>query len=135
MSSMSSLQGSALIASYAASKAFNTILADTLWEELRHDGVHVLASIAGAISTPSCRHNTPADKQRKALPMTPEAVAAETLDALARGRGPRLCRVGSIGWSTPCRTCSAAVPARASSAGPRATCTDDRRLFTRNLAQ
>lgn len=89
MSSMSSLQGSALIASYAASKAFNTILAESLWEELRHDGVHVLASIAGAVSTPSYRQNTPADKQRKAMPMTPEAVAAQTLDALARGRGPR----------------------------------------------
>lgn len=88
MSSMSSLQGSALIASYAASKAFNNVLAESLWEELRPSGISVLACLAGAIDTPSYRHNTPQDKQARAIPMPPQAVAEAALQALAAGRGP-----------------------------------------------
>ncbi len=88
MSSMSSLQGSGLIASYAASKAFNSVLAESLWEELRTDGVAVMACLAGAIDTPSYRHNTPEHKQKRAMPMAPAAVAEDTLRALAAGRGP-----------------------------------------------
>ena len=88
MSSMSSLQGSALIASYAASKAFNNVLAESLWEENRGSGVAVMACMAGAIGTPSYLANTPEHKQAKAMPMAPEAVAEEALQALARGRGP-----------------------------------------------
>lgn len=88
MSSMSSMQGSALIASYAASKAFNNVLAESLWEENRSSGVAVMACMAGAISTPSYLANTPEHKQAKAMPMAPEAVAEQALKALARGRGP-----------------------------------------------
>lgn len=88
MSSMSSLQGSALIASYAASKAFNNVLAESLWEELRPHGISVMACIGGAIDTPSYRHNTPVAKQARAMPMAPEAVAEAALKALAAGRGP-----------------------------------------------
>jgi len=51
MSSLSGLQGSPRIATYAASKAFNTILAEGLWGELRQNGIDVLASCAGAIRT------------------------------------------------------------------------------------
>lgn len=88
MSSLSSLQGSALIASYAASKAFNNVLAESLWEENRGSGVAVMACMAGAISTPSYLANTPEHRQARGMPMAPEAVAEEALVALARGRGP-----------------------------------------------
>ena len=53
MSSLSASQGSALIANYAATKAYNLLLAEGLWEELRGAGVDVLACRAGAVSTPN----------------------------------------------------------------------------------
>lgn len=85
MSSLSGLQGSPRIATYAASKAFNTILAEGLWGELEPHGVDVIASCAGAISTPNY-----AETSEKTAPGTldPDTVARETLDAL--GRGPRV---------------------------------------------
>ena len=52
MSSLAGTQGSPKIATYAASKAFNAIFAEGLWLELKKLGIHVLASCAGAISTP-----------------------------------------------------------------------------------
>jgi hypothetical protein len=85
MSSLSGMQGSPRIAAYAASKAFNTILAEGLWGELAEHGIDVLASCAGAISTPNY-----AETSEKTAPGTlaPQAVARKTLDAL--GRGPRV---------------------------------------------
>ena len=52
MSSLAGSQGSPKLVTYAASKAFNAILAEGLWSELKEHGVDVLASIAGAIITP-----------------------------------------------------------------------------------
>ena len=43
MSSLSAFQGSAYISTYAATKAFNIVLAESLWEEWRSSGVDVLA--------------------------------------------------------------------------------------------
>lgn len=85
MSSMSGFQGSAMVASYAATKAFNTVLAEGLWYELAPRGVDVLACVAGATSTPGFEHSTPRAKQRKAMPMAPADVAREGLAALGRG--------------------------------------------------
>ena len=51
-----SCEGSPKLTAYAASKAFNAILAEGLWGELRSQGIDVLASVflllAGAIRTP-----------------------------------------------------------------------------------
>jgi short-subunit dehydrogenase len=52
VSSLAGQQGTARLATYAASKAFGTVLAEGLWAELRPAGVHVLACLAGAVSTP-----------------------------------------------------------------------------------
>jgi len=83
MSSLSGNQGSPKIATYAASKAFNTILAEGLWLELKKHGVAVLASCAGAISTPGYKmaQNT------KDAPGTLSAkqVAEATLESLGNG--------------------------------------------------
>ncbi len=83
MSSMSGLQGSPKIATYAATKAFNLVLAEGLWSELRKSGVDVLASCAGAIRTPGYNLS----KQSKDAPGTLDAsvVANKTLDALHKG--------------------------------------------------
>lgn len=85
MSSMSGFQGSALISTYAASKAFNIILAESLWTELAPHGVDALACVAGATATPNFQAITPQQNQSKAFPMRPEAVAREGLDALSKG--------------------------------------------------
>jgi short-subunit dehydrogenase len=82
MSSMAGFQGSPRVATYAASKAFNTVLAEGLWNELGPHGVDVLASCAGAIRTPGYEKTARAD-----APGTLDAavVARKTLDALGRG--------------------------------------------------
>ena len=86
MSSLSGSQGSPKIATYAATKAFNTVLAEGLWSEMRHSGVDVIASCAGAIRTPGYI----ASENEKEAPGTLDAseVAEQTLAAL--GSGPTI---------------------------------------------
>jgi short-subunit dehydrogenase len=83
MSSLAGNQGSPKIATYAASKAFNTIFAEGLWLELKKHRIAVLASCAGAISTPGYKmaQNT------KDAPGTLSAnqVAEATLESLGNG--------------------------------------------------
>jgi len=97
VSSMSALQGSPLVATYAATKAFGLILGEGLWEELRRHGVDVLAFCAGATRTPNFEASQPEKAPRFApAPMEPAAVAAEALACLGKtpsaiaGRGNRL---------------------------------------------
>ncbi len=82
MSSLAGFQGSPRIATYAASKAFNTVLGEGLWGELAPHGVEVLVSCAGAIRTPGYKKAARGD-----APGTLDAavVAERTLDALGRG--------------------------------------------------
>ncbi|MFO0681897.1 MAG: SDR family NAD(P)-dependent oxidoreductase [Sandaracinus sp.] len=79
MSSLAGFQGAPNIATYAATKAFTTVLAEGLWSELGPRGVDVLASAAGAIRTPGYQKSAKGD-----APGTLDAkvVAAQTLDAL-----------------------------------------------------
>ena len=79
MSSLAGDQGSPRIATYAASKAFNSILAEGLWAELNRAGVDVIASRAGAIRTPGYLSTGTSQ-----APGTLDAsvVAEQTLDAL-----------------------------------------------------
>lgn len=83
MSSLAGSQGSPNIAAYAATKAFNTILAEGLWKELKPHGVDVVACLAGAILTPGYRQA----EGTKPAPGTLEAavVAEQALDALGKG--------------------------------------------------
>ncbi len=82
MSSMSGFQGSAMVAHYAATKAWNINLAEGLWAELQPLGIDVLACVAGATLTPGFERTTPQERQAKAFPMRAEAVAREGLAAL-----------------------------------------------------
>jgi hypothetical protein len=82
MASLAGGQGNPWLASYAASKAFEIVLAEGLWAELRERGVDVLACRAGAIRTPAFAASRP----RAEVPLTaPEAVAETALGALGRG--------------------------------------------------
>ena len=85
MSSLSGLQGTPYISVYAASKAFNTILAEGLWYELRSHGVEVVACCAGAMRTPGYIRSYDRDVPGM---LSPDEAARRTLDGL--GRGPRL---------------------------------------------
>jgi short-subunit dehydrogenase len=83
MSSLAAFQGSALLAHYTATKAYNLVLAEGLWDELRPAGVDVLASCAGATRTPGYLTTVKAPS-RVAPVMDPGPVVAETLAALGR---------------------------------------------------
>jgi len=87
VTSLAGGQGNPWLASYAATKAFEIVLAEGLWAELAPRGVDVLACRAGATDTPGFAASRP----RAAVPlMAPGAVVAEALDALSRRRGPVL---------------------------------------------
>ena len=83
MSSLAGTQGSPKIATYAASKAFNTIFAEGLWRELKPHGIDVIASVAGAIRTPG--YNRAKDEKEAPGTLDAEAVAEKTLKALGDG--------------------------------------------------
>ncbi len=85
MSSLSGLQGTPHISVYAASKAFNLILAEGLWYELRSHGIDVVACCAGAMRTPGYMRSFGRDVPGM---LSPDEAARRTLDGL--GRGPRL---------------------------------------------
>ena len=80
MSSLSGIQGSPKIATYAASKSFNTILAEGLWHELKDLNIDVLACVAGAVRTPG--YMTSANEKDAPGTLDPDDVVEETLSAL-----------------------------------------------------
>jgi uncharacterized protein len=81
MASMAAAQGSPLVATYAATKAFDLVLAEGLWDELGAQGVDVLACRAGATRTPNYEASRPNGK----VPlMEPDAVARRALDSLGK---------------------------------------------------
>ena len=82
MSSLAGYQGAPRIATYAASKAFNTVLGEGLWHELRGQGVDVVVSAAGAIRTPGYARTAGGDAPGT---LDADVVAAVTLDALGKG--------------------------------------------------
>ena len=83
MSSLAGTQGSPKIATYAATKSFNAVLAEGLWKELKQHGIEVIASVAGAIRTPGYQNA----QKAKDAPGTLDAdeVAKTTLNALGKG--------------------------------------------------
>jgi uncharacterized protein len=85
MSSLSAFQGSAYISTYAATKAFNIVLAEGLWEEWRERGVDVLVCVSGAVKTPNYVASEP-EKTGGLGDMTipPEQVVREALNALGK---------------------------------------------------
>lgn len=100
MSSLSAFQGSAYISAYAATKAFNIVLAEGLWEEWRERGVDILVCISGAIKTPNYIASAPAKTGGLGdMAISPEQVVREALYNL--GKGPyvipgRMNRVSSF---------------------------------------
>lgn len=89
MSSMTGLQGSALLAGYAATKAFDLVLAEGLSDELGQGGIDVLGCCAGATRTPNYLATNPLKPGLlPATVMEPSDVVAEALESL--GKKPSL---------------------------------------------
>ncbi|HEX5993563.1 MAG TPA: SDR family NAD(P)-dependent oxidoreductase [Jiangellales bacterium] len=85
MSSLTGLQGSPGVTTYAATKAFGAVLAEGLWAEVRGSGVDVVACVAGAVATPGLAR---AIRRRAPGTVASEVVVEATLRAL--GRRPRV---------------------------------------------
>jgi len=84
VSSLAGLQGAPRVSAYSASKAFNIVLAEALWGELREQGIDVSVCCAGAMPTPGYLAST--DRKSPGM-LSPDDAARQTLDAL--GKGPR----------------------------------------------
>jgi uncharacterized protein len=86
VSSLSGFQGHAMVGTYAATKAFDLVLGEALWEELRSDGVDVLAFCPGATRTPAFLATKPRPTGVLSAPlMDPADTVAEALAALPHG--------------------------------------------------
>jgi uncharacterized protein len=83
MSSLAGLCGNHYQATYAATKAFDTVFAEGLWHELAPENIDVLGVLAGATRTPTVLSS--GGKFRDA--MDPAEVAAGALDHLGKGPG------------------------------------------------
>jgi short-subunit dehydrogenase len=97
MASLAGFQGSGFLSVYASTKAFNRILAESLWYEWKDRGVDVIACCAGATATPGYigthpeKTGFPAPRVQK-----PDEVVSDCFQQLGRlpscitGRGNRI---------------------------------------------
>jgi uncharacterized protein len=97
MSSLAGRQGSGYISTYAATKAFNLVLAEGLWYEWRSKNVDVLACSAGVTVTPNFIDSKPGKLGLfEPQAQLPEDVVKECFKNLGRkpsfisGRGNRI---------------------------------------------
>ncbi|MCG3215179.1 MAG: SDR family NAD(P)-dependent oxidoreductase [Candidatus Heimdallarchaeota archaeon] len=89
ISSMAGLQGTPINVHYAATKAYNIVLAEGLWYEMRNFGVDVIVSITGSTATPNyiaTKPDNPGIFVPK--PLKPSTVAKKSLANL--GKKPRI---------------------------------------------
>ena len=87
MSSFAAEAGTATVALYSSTKAFDLLLAEGLWYELRESGVDVVAIRPGSTRTPSWESTQPPEGEIKGV-MDPADVVREALAAL--GHTPSL---------------------------------------------
>ncbi len=97
MSSLAGFQGSGFLSTYAASKAFGRILAESLWYEWKLKGVDVIACCAGATATPNYFGSNPGETGFPApRPQAPEQVVEACLRRIGKtpsfisGKGNRI---------------------------------------------
>lgn len=97
MASLAGFQGSGYLSMYAATKAFNRVLAESLWYEWKNSGLDIIACCAGATSTPNFKNTNPGKNSLFAPRiLAPEEIPDECFRKLGRqpsvitGRGNRL---------------------------------------------
>jgi short-subunit dehydrogenase len=85
MASLAGFQGSGYLAAYAATKAFNRVLAESLWYEWNTRGVDVIACNAGATATENYLRTNPGNSGFFAPRLqSPEEVVNECLKKLGK---------------------------------------------------
>ena len=85
MSSSAGFQGAGYLATYAATKAFNRVLAEGLWYEWKNQGVDVIACCAGATATPNYINTNPGKASpMEPTPQQPEQVVEECLRTIGK---------------------------------------------------
>lgn len=85
MSSGVGLQGSPYYSHYAATKAYNIILAESLWYEFKPYHVDVLACVAGMTMSPGVAAAVDRGEGQHSVYQTPEEVVSEAMAALGKG--------------------------------------------------
>src|ERR1700736_6238555 len=85
MTSMGAASGSAYTAVYNAGKAFDIVLAESLWMELGQRGVDVLGAVAGLTDTPAMHRSGLRFDDPTFVAMSADDVVDEALGALGRG--------------------------------------------------
>ncbi|MGE4651806.1 MAG: SDR family NAD(P)-dependent oxidoreductase [Myxococcota bacterium] len=91
LASNAAFQGTPFVANYAATKAYNLVLGESLWYELAPRGVDVLAFAPGGTNTPSLRRGNPELREGEAPAgiMLPAPTAEAALGALGRAPSAR----------------------------------------------
>ena len=85
MTSLAGFQGSGNLSVYAATKAFNRVLGESLWYEWKNSGVDVIACCAGSTATPGFKNSHPGKASFFAPRVqAPEKVADECLKNLGK---------------------------------------------------
>ncbi len=85
LSSLSGAQGTALVANYAATKAWNHVFAESLWDELRGTGVDALGILVGATRTPAFMNSKPNLERAGFVPvMDVEETVRDALNQLGK---------------------------------------------------
>ena len=97
LSSGSAMCGTAYTANYAATKAYNLIIAETLWYELGRYGIDVLGFMAGSTKTPGWDANNP-KPSRLVKVMDVETTVAEALKALGKRPSVIAGRTNRLGY-------------------------------------
>ena len=93
VSSGAGLVGARNMVGYAATKAFDMVMAESLWAELHDQGVDVLALVLGVTDTPALRRilarrgNLPSPDDATPIPgaATPDEVVADAIAHLSNG--------------------------------------------------
>jgi uncharacterized protein len=82
LSSMSGLQGSPVLATYAATKAFILNMGESLWDEWRSAEVSVTVVVPGPTDTPGYRASEPTPSRLRPAPMDVQPVVFRALESL-----------------------------------------------------
>lgn len=108
-SSMSALQGSPRQGVYAATKAFDLILGETLWAELREHGVDALAFIPGMVNTPNF---TRSGASRSATTIMPPIEPGQAVDEALAALGTHPSWIPGRVWRVAALAMSKLMPRR-----------------------
>ena len=130
IASGTALQGSPGYANYAATKAFNLVLGESLWYELKEHEVDVLSFVPGPTNTPGMRKSMPslAEGVEVGPIRLPEATAETAIDALGKRASAARERVHANRLASRRRAADesvAADEARRRPASPAPTAPDD----------